>query len=311
MNTRLRTGLHGLVLAVLCLHMCQICPLTAAAADELEEFEHARKAYEQARYERAIKRFEALVGGEEPRLRSPPLTLESRKYLAASYLFAGEPERAEEQFERLLRQDPDYELDPVVFPREVHEVFASVRERLSEERQREEETRREQLGAERERRRELDRQRRRIEQLEEIARTEVVREENSRWIATIPFGVGQFQNGHRRLGLTLAIAEGVMAATSITTFLLHRSVLATDLGPPPDGCSREDADFCTRLGQREKAYRYTNWASSGLFVGLALVGILDAHLRFVPHTERTRRREVPPEVQIGAGPTSLHLKIAF
>lgn len=311
MITRLRTGLDKLFLAALCLHVSQLCLPTAAAADELEEFEQAREAYEQARYERAIKRFEALVGGEEPRLRSPPLILESRKYLAASYLFAGQPERAEEQFERLLRQDPDYELDPVVFPREVHDVFASVRERLSEERAQKEEARRNRLGAARERRRELERQSRRIEQLEEVARTEVVREENSRWIATIPFGVGQFQNGHRRLGMTLAIAEGVLAATSLTTFFLHRSVLATDLGPPPEGCSRDDVDFCNRLDRREKAYRYTNWASTGLLVGVAALGILDAHLRFVPHTERTRRREVPPEVQIGVGPGSLRLQIAF
>ncbi|MFW6067863.1 MAG: hypothetical protein ACOC97_05970 [Myxococcota bacterium] len=293
---------------------CHLCHSTPARADELSEFEEAREAYDRARYEEAVERFEALVGGDEPRLRSRPLVLESRKYLAASYLFTGHRNHAEGQLERLLRQDPDYQLDPVAFPRELHELFSSVQEQVEKERRREQRERQDRVQEELERQRRLEEQRQRITELERVARTEVVREENSRWVAMLPFGVGQFQNGHDRLGLALAISQGILAAGSVATFFLHRAVLASDTGGLFQECprGREGAvGLCSRLERRERAYRVTNWVSTGLLAGLVAYGILDAQLRFVPHTETTRERELPPEVDLGVGAGSLHLRVTF
>lgn len=289
-----------------------------AHADELEAFEKARAAYEGARYQEAIERFEALVGGDTPRLRSTPLVLESRKYLAASYLFAGDPERAEDQFERLLRADPSYHLDPMAFPQEVHALFGSVQDRLDarEQARRLEETR--QAEQARQQETERERLRARVMELEDIARQEVVRTENSRWVAMIPFGVGQLQNGHRRLGIAMAVTQGILAATALTTFLLHRDVVQTSLpGDALPGCPTGQAGFCERLDRRERAYRYTNWLSSGLLAALVLYGVIDAQMRFVPHRERTRERPLPPEpkaepdVQVGMGLGALRLRVGF
>src|SRR5262245_7693507 len=100
-----------------------------ARADELEDFEHARQAYEAQNYAQAIERFEALVGGEVPHITTRALVLESRKYLAASYLFVHDIPHAEEQFARLLGDDPTYP-EPTAFPSEVRATFARVRTRV-------------------------------------------------------------------------------------------------------------------------------------------------------------------------------------
>jgi tetratricopeptide (TPR) repeat protein len=298
--------------------LCLFWHVTGACADELTEFEHAREAYEGAQYRKAIERFEALVGGDTPRLRSTPLVLESRKYLAASYLFAGKAGEAEAQFESLLRADPGYQLDPVAFPEEVRQLFDRVRERIDAEQQALQADEAREAEQEAQREAERERLRARVAQLEDIAREEVVRQEHSRWVAMIPFGVGQFQNGHQRLGLTLAITQGIMAATALTSFLLHRDTVQTELpGAPLPGCPTGDASFCERLNRRERAYRYTNWISTGLLGALVIYGLIDAQLRFVPHREATRPRERPapealePEVRMGVGLGSVQLRVEF
>ena len=70
-----------------------------------------------------------------------PLVLESRKYLAATYLFLGRKSDAEGQLELLLRAEPDYVLDPLAFPAEFVKTFSEVKVRLEQERLRKEQER--------------------------------------------------------------------------------------------------------------------------------------------------------------------------
>lgn len=298
------------VLACCAVIVCQLWHPSVAKADELEDFEHAKEAYDRGHYEQAIERFDALVGGSQPRLRSKPLVIESRKYLAAAYLFVGKRDQATKQFERLLEEDPTYQLDPVAFPREVHALFASVRAHMQQERQKQEAEQHEQTQQQLAQRRKLEEQKKRIADLERMARNEVVRHEHSRWIALIPFGVGQFQNGDRSLGIGLATTEGLMAATSLTTFFLHQNALNTPLSLL-GGCAPDKQALCTKLQRRERTYRYLNWASTGLLAGLVVYGIVDAQLRFVPFTETTRKRPLPKDLQLGLGPGSLQLRVSF
>ena len=218
-----------------------------------------------------------------PRLRSRPLILESRKYLAASYLFLGRRELAETQFEKLVQEDPNYELDPVAFPKDVLEAFARVRQhlKLREEKQkaRYAEAERERLKSENARRA-LERER--FRRLIRLATTETLEERNSRWLAMLPFGVGQFRNGHRRLGITLAIGESLLAALSLTSFLLHASLV------------NEQPDSVDEAQRVERGYRVTNWVTTGLFFATAAGGIIDAQVRFKPVLRFERRRNLEP-----------------
>lgn len=277
-----RCALLGLVLCAL-----QFSSPSGARADDLGDFEAARALYEQQSYARAVDAFRLLVGADPPRLADPLLILESRKYLAASLLFMGAEAEARTQFRLLLRQEPAYMLDPLAFPTDVLNQFEQVKRELREEleqRRRAEEEAKRRLEEQK-----LEAERQRIENLSRLRALALegeVRERNSRWIATVPFGVGQFQNGDRGLGIALGITEGLAAATSVASFFVHRS-----LADEKPGSTRiEDAD---RL---EQAWRTTNVVSFTVFVALAVIGIIDAHVRFVPERVRSRPRPLPPDL---------------
>jgi hypothetical protein len=258
-----------------------------ARADDLAEFEAARTLYDRQAYAGAVDALRALVGTDPPRVSDPLLVIESRKYLAASLLFLGASEDAKTQFRLLLAQEPRYTLDPLAFPNDVLALFEQVKtdiqRELDKKRQADESARR---SAE-ERARDAERIRR-----ENLARLRVLAEEtesvveNSRWVATIPFGVGQFQNGHNGFGVALAMGQGLSAATSTLSFVFHQR-LADDRPSPADV---EDAQ------QRESRWRTTNYVSFGVFVGLVLIGIVDAHVRFVPDRVTSRPRQLPRDL---------------
>jgi hypothetical protein len=275
-----------------------------AHADELDDFEEARQAYSAQEYADAVERFEALVGGDHPQLSSPPLILESRKYLAASYLFLGRSSDAERQFIVLLRENPDYQLDPLRFPREVLALFGTVRERVHQEREATERDRAQREQAARDRTaRDQQAAARRLARLEELAAHETVVTTNSRWLAFVPFGVGQFQNGNDGLGAVLAVSEAVLLATSITSFAVHLSVRDQILRSPvpENGQPLPDQESARNA---EAAWRITNWISSALFAVVTIAGIVDAHARFVPEIRTTRTRRIG----LSADPSGLRLQ---
>ncbi len=281
-----RTTLIGLVVVLMTAFALP------AAADELSDFESARRDYENQSYAKAARQLESLVGGAVPRARSPVVRLEARKYLGATYMFLGEPEAAREQFRLLLEEDPEYDIDPVAFPEAVVQMFEEVQSKVRSERaqkQAMEEARKQQERAE-----ELEgviREQQRIQTLEEMAATETVEKVNSRWIAALPFGIGQFQNENRKLGIMFATTESVFLVASIATFIGHNSL--RDENPAPDEIAR---------AQRiERALRIGNWASVGAFVGFALSGIIEAEVRFRPVIRRTRPRELPDELKRSEG----------
>jgi tetratricopeptide (TPR) repeat protein len=291
--------------AALATALC-LCWSLPARANDFEEFEAARSAYDAQDYARAAQLFEALVGGEVPRLTNRSLVLESQKYLGASYLFLTQLDQAAEHFERLLHMDPEYMLDPLAFPEEVQRLFAQVKTRLeSEQRAAEEARKREE---ERLVKLQLDRarkERERWDQLFKLAETERVHDVRSRWLGIVPFGVGQFQNGHDGLGLVLAVSQASLLAISLTAFILHDNLR----GQEPVGSKREDA----RLA--EQAFRYTNQVSFSLFAVLAVTGVLDAQVRF--HGTRTyeRTRPLPPDLyggpELSVSPGGAELRLRF
>lgn len=264
-----------------------------ARANDFDQFQNARVAYESANYALAADLFQGLLATMQLGDRRP-VVIESRKYLAAAYLFLGRKADAEAQFSVLLRAAPDYVLDPLAFPEEVGKTFAGVKQRLEQEQKSAEQAREraaatEQGQAELAARREHDR----LARLLELASTQRVEEVRSRWVAAVPFGVGQFQNGHDGLGLLLAVGEGTLLATSIVTFFLHESL--RDLQPTPS--SRDNAKLA------EAAFRYTNQISFGLFAAIAITGVVDAEVRFRPTRSYDRPRPLPDDVK------DLHLSI--
>ena len=281
-------------MAVPLVALAVLCMAAPARADDLQILQAARTAFEQQEYAASVRGLERLVGGDEPRV-SGSMRLESRQYLAAAYLYVDRPRDARQQFLLLLRENPDYELDPLQFSQDVLRVFRAVRER--ELRRRAERQERERAAAA------LLRDAAMIERLRALAA--VNEHENSRLVATLPFGVGQFQNGHEGLGWVLAISSGLLAATSITTFLIHQSLA----NPDPRTVPRVEWE------RAELGLALANQIATGLLGLVAVAGIVDAHLRFVP--VRRMERDLSelsaeePSVELSLSPTGLGLSVTF
>jgi len=258
------------------------------AADELSDFEAARRNYDKQSYAKAARGLESLVGGVVPRARNPVVRLEARKYLGATYLFLGKDADAREQFRLLLEEDPAYDIDPVAFPGAVVETFKEVQAEVTAEIAQQEAL--EEARRQRERVGELEElieQQQRLQTLEELAASETVEKVNSRWIAALPWGIGQFQNENRKLGIMFAVTESAFLAASIATFIGHNSL--RDENPAPSEIGR---------AQRvEKALRIGNWVSVGALVSFYIAGVVEAEVRFKPVIRSTRKRELPEELQ--------------
>jgi tetratricopeptide (TPR) repeat protein len=292
-GVRVRRLLSASRLALgLCLSWCGLlgvgpCGLSRARANDFEDFENARSAYEAQDYAKAAARFEALAGGDVPQLTNRSLVLESKKYLGASYLFLGKIGQAEQEFTRLLRMDPAYLLDPLAFPEEVQRLFARVKKQVDADHLASETERiREKQRIEREQTERTERERARWAQLTKLAQVETVHEVRSRWLAFVPFGAGQFQNGQTSLGAVLAVSEGSLLALSIVTYVLHDHLR----GQQPTPTEIADA----RLA--EQGFRYTNQISFALFAILAVTGVIDAQIRFQPTNDYERKRPLPPDL---------------
>jgi tetratricopeptide (TPR) repeat protein len=276
-----RTALSGLVFVLMAAFALPV------AADELSDFESARRNYDKQNYAKAARGLESLVGGAVPRATNPVVRLEARKYLGATYLFLGKDEKAREQFRSLLEEDPDYDIDPVAFPEAVVQTFQELKKEVSTQRARKDALE----AARRQRERsdeveELVRQQQRIQTLEELASVETVEKVNSRWIAAIPFGAGQFQNEDRGLGIMFAVTESALVAASIATFIGHNSL--RDENPAPSEIER--------ARRVERALRIGNWVSVGAFLSFAIAGVVEAEVRFKPVIRTTRKRELPDDI---------------
>lgn len=287
---------------------------TPARANDLDDFQRAVEAYDNHDYANAVALFETLVGDAVPRLQTAALVLESRKYLAASYLFTNQPIAADDQFEALLAQDPNYQIDPLAFPAEVEQAFSVVKARLRRERlQAEAAAARAEAEARREATDRLLADRARNAELLRLAETVRVERVSSRWLAMLPFGVGQFQNGDTQLGYVLAVGQGFLTATTVATWFAHvllkkehdRIEADRDVSLAPSEIDR--ANFQVELA------RTTNRVSFVLLMSVMAVGIVDAQWRFKPAVTLEQRRPLPEElrspVALSIGPAALSLRI--
>ena len=258
------------------------------------EVSRAASLYDSSQLEHCVVAFEDLLTPGARMLTEPEPIERARVYLAACLIGVGELERSEEVFAEAIRANPQMRPpDSLVFPPEVIDVFLRVRESLLEEirkaaaRKLEEAERQ---RAERQQRREAELLR--LRELERLASQETVVVRNSRWIAAIPFGVGQFQNGDTGLGWAFLATEAVLGAVVIgglAVELQNYALLEPRAGEPAP--SRADITNNTDIAR--------NVWTVGLYAlgAVALGGIVEAQLSFEPEVVSVRRRELPPELR--------------
>jgi tetratricopeptide (TPR) repeat protein len=274
----------------------------ALRADELQDFELARSRYDVGSYQEAADQFAKLLDPKAPRyLQDGKLRQQARVLYAASLVALNRMDEADDTIATLLREDTSYQLTPGLFPQQVVDRFIAVRAKLRTEL---DDLARKKLAEEQQR--ELARQQaraaqtKRVAELERLASEERVTVVRSRWIAAIPFGVGQFQNDADALGWFFATSETLMVAASIVSGVIaydYASVRCGDTEPDPTTGRPVPVD-CDRLSTSFLTARTVNWISFGTAAALAVAGIIEAEVSLEPEQTEVRKRELPPSLKV-------------
>jgi hypothetical protein len=247
-------------------------------------------------YDQCVASFGELLSAErKQRLDSPRSVEQARIYYAACLIAEGKTPRADEQFRLAIRSNPQLAVpSPVIFPQAVIDRFLTIRSSMFDEIRRAQEKRaREARQAAERAQRKAEAERKRVEELERLARQETLVIKNQRWVASIPFGVGQFQNrdyfkGALFLGVEVALGVTAVTATAIELSLHSQAAGGVNL--------REEQ----QLNQNLETARLVSLLSTGGLVLTAVGGILEAHLSFVPEFPAGTRQRPRALVKVGA-----------
>lgn len=259
------------------------CPNIVRADESAQLLKMARDAFEYGDFARTAR----TLGGQATRARFPLEAdrIEAYRLLGLSYfyLFKKKPsdlslkENAQEAFFDLLKQNPDFELDPFYTPPEAVSFFDDVRRNnekyLEPIRVRRDARIREQQLEENAR---LEAERRRREEQFVVPQQPplIVERELERPLflaAMMPFGIGQFQNNDTKTGIAFLSGEIISAAISIISW----SLIEMMRDPESGRYSPELYGYANTL----QSVKY--W-SAGAFYGLWLAGAVHAGVRFEP-----------------------------
>jgi len=297
----MRAAAHKIACAALSLMLVGpflVGPLERVArADDQSELDKARVAFQARNVAEAERRLRTLcdpeTGAKDPQLRS-----QARMYLGAILVLGARKDEAAAQFERLLLDDPQFEPDPLSFPTEVLNSFIDVRATLRDRLQAAAQLAAKQ-AAEARAREESERKREaeRVRMLEELAREEKITVRHSRLVASVPFGVGQFQNGQNALGWIFLGSEVALVAASVITLPIYATAV-----------SRQDEEAAAGDPERKAAAYHrraeaAQLANLGINAALLLtvgVGVLQAHLSYVDAKVERRLRPLDLKVQPSA-----------
>lgn len=276
----------------------QSVQVPAAELSVAAELERARSLYQGGDYDRCTEAY-AKIFGQPKQPGAPALETgasdesleQGRIYYASCLLAEGKTQEADAELRAALTLNPLMASpDLVLFPPQVRDLFFNVKGSFLEEiriAQEEQLKKARAAAAVKERLAALERAR--IARLEQLAQQETVVSKNRRWVASIPFGVGQFQNGDSVLGSVFLVSEGALVATAFIAVSRELSLHSqADGGKGIFG----GADF---ISQSVATARGVSIWALGSFVLIAATGIAEAHINFVEEEQLgVRQRALPP-----------------
>jgi len=286
-----RNGVKGLALLVI------LAFATTAWADTVfKRFDRGKAEFEHKNFGNAIKILKELLYPAVQLTKEDDI-VKAREMLGLSYFYTGEEARAKEEFTQLLYLRPRYRLDPFLVPPPAVAFFDQIwndpamKEKLEKiEKERKE---KERLEAEKKK--------------EKPPRTVVRRiymqsreEHHSRFLTFLPFGLGQFQNGHSTKGILLASGGGLALVTNITCFGLFYGLRKKGLDEESGRLTYYHKD--TKLAE---ALEITGYVSFGVFIATWLYGVIDASIYFEPVVKTPYVETKEEKEELGGEPTSL------
>ncbi len=272
-----------------------------ALADDAQALELAKNPFDAGNYKDAHERLSALLDPANPRcdagpsptgrcsLASPDLIEQARALEAASLVALGRGKDADDLIATILRANPTYQPSTAMFPPEVIDRFTVVRHKLQAELQSIQEQRERDLAQKRLAAQQAhDKEEAWVAELQRLAAQRV--ERNSRWIALIPFGIGQIQNGDTRAGIAFALSQAAFGGTSLVCVGIVNSLASTTVSTRTP--TNQPVDIPT-LNSRISTWVLVNRLTFAGWAALTAAGILHAEITFVP--ERSYNdRPVPP-----------------
>jgi tetratricopeptide (TPR) repeat protein len=247
-----------------------------AAIDALNR---ARVTFEYGDYAQASKLLSALL--EAGRFESLQTRAEAYRLLGLALFYQGRKGEAYSAFLEYLYINPDAELDPFYVPPAAVSFFDQVKKeaeprlqpmRAQKRAEQEAQKRAAAEEAERRRQRELEAERRRLQEISPSIERRVVQHEF--WVTMMPFGIGQLQNGDRKLGIFLATAQLITGAASAGSALLIEG-LRDPVTQRFDNTGGASTDYKT--AQRLNVVK---WVGAGLFYALWAGGAIHAAINY-------------------------------
>ncbi|HEY5374995.1 MAG TPA: hypothetical protein VIK01_15035 [Polyangiaceae bacterium] len=297
----------GLVAAVLYTPLLQAQSTTHAPVvteaprlNDTAELARVVSFYEAGKYGECADSLHLLLSADAPRpFRDPDVVESARIYHAACLIGSGQNQAADEPLRAAIRQNPQMKPpDSLVFPPQVIDRFLRVRETMFDVIRKAEDERvkrAQQLARLQEER--ARRERVRVAGLERLAAQETVITPKTRWLALVPFGAGQFQNGEKNLGYVFLSSELLLAGSTLFTLGIETHlILATS-----------QANKAAQSNNATLRGWYTGLeVSSYAWLGVSLIGIVEAQLAFTPEQRQVRKRALPAALR----PESSSLSIA-
>jgi hypothetical protein len=275
-----------------------LCLAPSARADEASDFEKARIAYVKKDYVESAARFEAMLDPQTGTLKTKELVHEATFCFGAVRFAQGKMDDAHALWKKVIIDTAgQFAPDPLQYPTTVLNDFINEKTTLNNEIRQQEALQLQQEKA----RREHDAQEKarltaRVKELERLASTETVIVPHSRLVALLPFGIGQFQNGKNALGWLFLVTEGVATLTTFVLFAPYRynldqyySVLSD---PTPDE-SGHRIDTANKYSVVAQDIRTADFILLGALGAIALAGIIEAQVDFVPELRLERPRKLP------------------
>ncbi|HZR08870.1 MAG TPA: hypothetical protein VFA79_09840 [Myxococcales bacterium] len=245
----------------------------------VEAMNRARVTFEYGDYAQASKLLSALV--EAGRFESLQMRAEAYRLLGLSLFYQGRKGEAYSAFLEYLFINPDAELDPFYVPPAAVSFFDQVKKeaeprlaplRAQKRAEQEAQKRAAAEEAERRRQRELEEERRRLQQIAPSVERRVVQHEF--WVTMMPFGLGQLQNGDRKLGIFLATAQLVTGAASAGS-----AVLIEGLRDNATGRFDNTGPGATQYRTAQRL-NVVKWVGAALFYALWAGGAIHAAVNY-------------------------------
>jgi tetratricopeptide (TPR) repeat protein len=267
------------LLAALALAQAAPPPSDQDLRSAAEAMNRARVTFEYGDYAQASKLLAALV--EAGRFESLPARAEAYRLLGLSLFYQGRKGDAYTAFLEYLFINPDAELDPFYVPPAAVSFFEQVKKEaeprlapLRAQKHSEQETQKRAAAeeAERRRQRELEEERRRLLQISPSIERRVVQHEF--WVTMMPFGVGQLQNGDRKLGIFLATSQLVAGAASAGS-----AVLIEQLRDNATGRFDDHGPGSTQYKTAQRL-NVVKWVGAAMFYALWAGGAIHAAINY-------------------------------